>query len=72
MISLSNSGDGHLGCLQYLALLNNAALNILTNVSMCICIGTAAGKIHRIEIVGSNGIANYSPQNIVLTYTLLY
>lgn len=71
MISLSSSGDARLGCLQYLAILNNAALNILINVSMCICIGAAAGEIHRIEIVGSNGIANYSLQNIVLTYTLI-
>ena len=48
-------------------ILSNAALNILINVSMCICVDIAVGKIHRIEVVGSNGIAGYSPQNIVLT-----
>ena len=44
MVSLNcYPGDGHLGGLQYLAILDNAALDVLVNVSMCTCIGISVG-----------------------------
>lgn len=36
------SGDGHLGCFQYLDVLNNAALNTFVTVSVCLCTGISA------------------------------
>ena len=42
MILVNSSGDGHLGCIQYLDVLNNTALNTFITVYTCLCTGISA------------------------------
>jgi hypothetical protein len=56
---IHSSVQGHQGCFQLLALIDNAAMNIVDQVSL-LCIGASLGYMPRSGIAGSSGSSTMS------------
>ena len=56
MLFIHSSGDGHLGCLHLLAIVNNAALNIHVSVFVRTSVFDSLGSIPGVELQGPMAI----------------
>nr|KAF6314910.1 hypothetical protein mMyoMyo1_008685 [Myotis myotis] len=57
---IHSSTDGHLGCFQILAIVNNTAINIGVHIFFPIGVLGVLGYIPRSGITGSNGISIFN------------
>ena len=53
ILLIHSSADGHLGCFHHLIIMNNAAVNFLVQICVCMCFPISHGWNPRSEIAES-------------------
>ena len=60
MLFIHSSADGHLGCFHFLAVMNNAAVNMRVKDFLQTCVFNSLGDIPRSGIAGSYNNAMFN------------